>query len=77
MIGSLNVIELFAKISIVGCYILALSFTVWMIVDAAKQDKFWWLVFTISLPFVGALIYFFAEKEHLYRHVNTKGDAVK
>ena len=50
----------------VVAYILGISFTLWMLVHAAKQDKFWWIVLIVGLPFVGAVVYYFVEKEHDY-----------
>ncbi len=47
-------------------YAFVITFTVWMIVDAAKHDKFWWLFLTISLPFIGAVMYYCTEKKKLY-----------
>ena len=47
-------------------YILGISFMVWMLVDSAKQDKFWWVVIIVALPLIGAIVYYFVEKEHEY-----------
>lgn len=46
--------------------VLALSFILWMAVDAAKGDKYLWVVLILGLPVIGALIYFFVEKEGDY-----------
>ncbi len=51
---------------IYGAYILLIAFTLWMAVDAAKQDRFWWVVLIIGIPFVGSGVYFFTEKKHEY-----------
>ena len=51
---------------IMAAYILGLSFIAWMAVDAAKHDRFWWLVVIIALPLVGAIVYFFIEKKKMY-----------
>lgn len=51
---------------IYGSYILVISFTVWMAVDAAKQDRFWWTTLVIGLPVIGAAAYYFTEKKHEY-----------
>lgn len=51
-------------------YVLVASFFLWMIIDAAKSDKYVWLLFMVALPVVGALVYFFVEKKHEYRKVN-------
>ncbi len=48
-------------------YVLAASFILWMVVDAAKNDKFWWVVLCLGLPGIGALIYYFVEKEKYYK----------
>ncbi len=47
-------------------YAILLAFLIWMIVDAAKQDKFWWIVLIFGLPILGAIIYYFTEKKHDY-----------
>ena len=47
-------------------YVMAGSFIVWMVVDAAKQDKFWWVVLVIGVPIIGAAAYYFTEKKHDY-----------
>lgn len=49
-----------------GAYIFVIAFTLWMAVDAAKQDRFWWVVLIIGIPFVGSGVYFFTEKKHEY-----------
>jgi ABC-type multidrug transport system fused ATPase/permease subunit len=51
---------------VVFCYIITISFTVWMIVDAGKQDRFWWLTFIIGVPIIGPAVYYFTEKKHEY-----------
>ncbi len=48
-------------------YVLVIAFTVWMAVDSAKQDRFWWVVLIIGVPVVGPLVYFFTEKKHEYK----------
>lgn len=48
-------------------YIIALAFMFWMAVDAAKHDRFWWIVMIIALPLVGAVIYFAVERKHWYK----------
>lgn len=42
------------------------SFLMWMTVDALATKKYLWLVFILGLPLVGAVVYFFVEKEHDY-----------
>lgn len=49
-----------------AAYIFVIAFTLWMVVDAAKQDRFWWVVLIIGIPFVGSGVYFFTEKKHEY-----------
>ncbi|MDB5260683.1 MAG: hypothetical protein JWN37_914 [Candidatus Nomurabacteria bacterium] len=59
----------FALIMIVllyAFYIFGISFIVWMAIDAGKQDKFLWLVLILAVPFIGAIVYFFTEKEGNY-----------
>lgn len=51
------------------CYIIAISFTLWMAIDAGKQDRFWWLVFVVGIPIIGPIAYFFTEKRHQYARV--------
>ena len=48
-------------------YILAIAFMFWMAVDAAKHDRFWWIVIIIALPLVGAVAYYAVERKHLYK----------
>lgn len=50
-------------------YILIISFTVWMMIDAAKQDRFWWLVLVIGIPIIGPVAYFITEKKHEYAKI--------
>lgn len=47
-------------------FLFVVSFIVWMVVDAAKGDMFWWVVFILGVPIVGAAIYYFVEKKHDY-----------
>jgi ABC-type nickel/cobalt efflux system permease component RcnA len=54
---------------VVACYVLAIAFTVWMIIDAGKQDRFWWLVLVIGVPIIGPSVYYFTEKKHEYTKV--------
>jgi ABC-type nickel/cobalt efflux system permease component RcnA len=51
---------------VVGAYILIASFILWMAVDAAKQDRFWWVVCILGAPVVGAAVYYATEKKHEY-----------
>jgi uncharacterized membrane protein YeiB len=50
-------------------YVFAISFMLWMLVDAAKQDKFWWLVFMVAVPVIGSIVYFFVERQHDYAKI--------
>lgn len=56
---------------VVGCYIIAISFTIWMMIDAGKQDRFWWLTLVIGVPVIGPAVYYFTEKKHDYKKVET------
>lgn len=47
-------------------YVLMISSMVWMAVDAAKQDRFWWVVLIVGAPVLGAAVYFLTEKKHEY-----------
>lgn len=51
--------------------VVLLSFIIWMAVDAAKQDRFWWMVLIIGVPIVGAGAYYFTEKKHEYAKVGS------
>ncbi len=48
------------------CLLFGLSFVLWMAVDAAKGDKYWWIVFILGFPLVGGAVYYFVEKKHDY-----------
>jgi ABC-type nickel/cobalt efflux system permease component RcnA len=54
------------SIVVAFCYVLLIAFTVWMAVDAAKQDRFWWLTVVIGVPVIGPAAYYFTEKKHEY-----------
>jgi len=53
-------------IIIYSAYIIVIGFTLWMAVDAAKQDRFWWVVLVIGVPIVGSVAYYYTEKKHEY-----------
>lgn len=53
------------------CYVVTVSFIVWMSVDAAKQDRFWWLSCIIGIPVIGAAVYYLTEKKHQYRKIES------
>ena len=48
-------------------YMLVIAFTLWMAVDAGKQDRFWWIILIVGVPVVGPLVYYFTEKKHEYK----------
>lgn len=52
---------------VAASYIIMIAFTVWMLIDAGKQDRFWWLVVIIGIPVIGPAVYYFTEKKHEYR----------
>jgi uncharacterized membrane protein YeiB len=52
-------------------YVVLFSFIFWMAVDAAKQDKVFWLFIIIGLPVIGSAVYYFVEKKKDY--VTTSG----
>jgi NADH:ubiquinone oxidoreductase subunit 6 (subunit J) len=62
-----------AQVLVYVAYIVSLSFMLWMIVDAAKQDKYIWLAIMVALPVVGSIVYFFVEKEHEYEKIPLMG----
>lgn len=64
IIGLVIGVMIFATLMVL-C-VLGASFVMWMAVDAAKQDKFWWLVLITGIPLVGAVVYYFVEKEGDY-----------
>ena len=51
---------------IYAAYLLFFSFTLWMAVDAAKQDRFWWVVLILGVPVAGSAAYYLTEKKHEY-----------
>lgn len=52
---------------VAASYIIMIAFTLWMLIDAGKQDRFWWLVVIIGIPVIGPAVYYFTEKKHEYR----------
>lgn len=62
----LLIVNAIINIIIYGACIIAGSFVIWMLVDAAKQDRFWWVVLILGVPFVGAAVYYLTEKKHEY-----------
>jgi hypothetical protein len=49
-----------------SAYVLLGVFIFWMAVDAAKQDRFWWVVLVLGIPGIGAAVYYVTEKKHEY-----------
>jgi ABC-type nickel/cobalt efflux system permease component RcnA len=70
------IIGMLMTLVVYGAWIFVIAFMVWMAVDAAKQDRFWWVVLIIGIPFIGSAAYFFTEKKHEYakaepHHIHT------
>ena len=70
------IIGLLMNFLVTACYVLVISFTLWMAIDAGKQDRFWWLAIVIGIPIIGPSVYYFTEKKHEYRlapvhHIHT------
>lgn len=68
--------NLLISLVVTVCYIVLISFTLWMAIDAGKQDRFWWLTLVLGLPVIGPAVYYFTEKKHDYakapvHHVHT------
>lgn len=59
---------IFAVVNVIG--ILGISFILWMAVDAAKADKYWWIVLIVGIPLIGGIIYYFVEKKHEYAKIS-------
>lgn len=67
---------LITTLLIYAAYLLFFAFTLWMMVDAAKQDRFWWVLLILGVPFVGSIVYYLTEKKHEYakapsHHIHT------
>lgn len=60
------IVGIVIELIVLGAYIIVGSFFIWMIVDAAKQDRFWWIVIILGVPVVGAAAYYLTEKKHEY-----------
>lgn len=77
MINALGFLAvLISTLLIYAAYLAFFSFTLWMMVDAAKQDRFWWVVVILGVPFIGSIVYYFTEKKHEYakapsHHIHT------
>ena len=63
------ILGVIVSLMIFAGYVLLVSFTIWMMIDAGKQDRFWWLLCIIGVPLIGALVYYFTEKKHEYAKV--------
>ena len=50
-------------------FLLMLFFMLWMAVDAAKGDKYWWIVLILGVPLVGSIVYYFVEKKRDYSRI--------
>lgn len=61
----LFIIPLFIAVCFI-LYVVVAAFILWMLVDAAKQDNFWWLVIILGVPIIGAIMYYFLEKKRDY-----------
>ena len=73
---------LVSTLLIYAAYLLFFAFTLWMAVDAAKQDRFWWVVIVLGIPVAGSLAYYFTEKKHEYakapsHHIHTSETEVQ
>jgi ABC-type nickel/cobalt efflux system permease component RcnA len=60
------ILSLVIALIMYGACFIVIAFTLWMVVDAAKQDRFWWVLLIVAIPFVGSALYFFTEKKHEY-----------
>lgn len=61
----LFIIPLFIAVCFI-LYVVVAAFILWMLVDAAKQDNFWWLAIILGVPIIGAIMYYFLEKKRDY-----------
>ena len=66
----------FITLVVYSAYIIVIAFTIWMAVDAGKQDRFWWIVLIIGVPVIGSAAYYLTEKKHEYvkaepHHIHT------
>lgn len=67
----IGLIGMLMTLIVYSAYILLIAFTLWMAVDAGKQDRFWWVVLIIGVPVVGSAVYFYTEKKHEYAKVES------
>lgn len=64
-------------VGLIALYILALaiciSFILWMLIDAGKHDRFWWIFLMVFFPGLGAATYYYK-----YKYVRkVKSDAIE
>ena len=64
------VFALLLSVFIYALYMFVIAFTLWMVVDAGKQDRFWWLLLVVGVPVIGPAVYFFVQKKHEYKHAS-------
>lgn len=69
-------LQIVTTLIVYGAFSVIISFTLWMIVDAAKQDRFWWIVIIWAIPGIGPAVYYLTEKKHEYaklpsHHIHT------
>jgi hypothetical protein len=60
------IVDTSIQLIVFAAYLVIASFLVWMLVDAAKQDRFWWVVIILGVPLIGAAAYYITEKKHEY-----------
>lgn len=59
-------VQMITTLIVYGACTIIIAFTLWMIVDAAKQDRFWWVVVIWGVPGIGPAVYYLTEKKHEY-----------
>lgn len=62
----LTIIKSILTLIIYSVYVFLIAFILWMVVDASKQDRYWWVVLIIGVPIIGAVLYYLTEKKHEY-----------
>ncbi len=65
----LTIIKSILTLIIYSVYVFLIAFILWMVVDASKQDRYWWVVLIIGVPVIGAVLYYFTEKKHEYAKI--------
>ena len=71
-----ELIDAIFQLIVYGAWIVLISFTLWMAIDAGKQDRFLWIILILGVPAVGSVAYYYTEKKHEYskkenNHVHT------